>query len=139
MQRGYIRLYRKGLDHALFTRPLVWHFWNYCLLRANFKDREIDFKGHPLLIKRGSFMMSLKNASKETGLSVQNIRSSIRTLVRFKMIEKSTQEVTRQATIISIIKYDTYQKKNDAPNTLSNTVPTQCQHSANNRQEGKEC
>ena len=136
MERGYIRLFRKGLDHALFKKPLVWHFWNYCLLRANFKDREMDFRGRPFLIKRGSFMMSLGNASRDTGLTVQNIRSSIRTLVRFGMIKKSTQEVTKQATIISIIKYDTYQKKNNEANKTTNKVPTKCQQSANNRQEG---
>jgi hypothetical protein len=47
------------------------------------------------------------------------------------MIEKSTQKLTQQATIISICKYDQYQAKDDEINTQNNTVPTQCQHSAN--------
>jgi hypothetical protein len=76
-------------------------------------------------------MMSLKNASRETGLTIQNIRSALKILENFKMIKKSTQEVTKQATIISICKYGDYQKKNESANTLANTVPTQSQHSPN--------
>jgi len=131
MHRGYIRLYRKGLEHPLFTKPLVWHFWNYCLLRANHKSVEVCFKNKPFMMKRGSFMMSLSNASDSTGLTIQNIRSSIKILENFKMIKKSTQEVTKQATIISVCNYETYQQKKNTSNTEANKDLTKSQHSAN--------
>jgi uncharacterized phage protein (TIGR02220 family) len=131
MHRGYIRLYRKGVDHPLFKKPLVWHFWSYCLLRANYKDREILFKNKPFILKRGSFMMSLKNASRDTGLTIQNIRTALKTLENFGMVKKSTQSLTKQATIISVIKFDEYQKPASDANAETNTVLTQSQHSLN--------
>lgn len=131
MHRGYIKLYRKSVDHPLFTKPLVWHFWQYCLLRANHKDRETAFNNKPIVMKRGSFMMSLRNASRDTGLSVQNIRSAIKTLENFKMVEKSTQQLTQQATILTVCKYRCYQQRKEEANTASNTGLTQSQHSSN--------
>jgi len=34
MHRGYIKDWRKSLDHPLFKKPLIWHFWGYCLKKA---------------------------------------------------------------------------------------------------------
>lgn len=75
--------------------------------------------------------MSLNHAVDDTGLSKQNIRTAIKALVNFKMIEKSTQELTQQATVISICNYSLYQKNKSVANTVINTDPTQTQHSAN--------
>ncbi len=131
MHRGYVRDYRKGIEHPLFSRPLIWHFWVYCRLRANHKDTEIDFNGTLLMLKRGCFVMSIGSASKYTGLSVQNIRTCIKVLTSHKMIEKSTSQVTKQATIIKVIKFDTYQPLREDTNKASNKEPTRCQQGAN--------
>lgn len=133
MHRGYIKLYRKGTEHALFSKPLVWHFWQYCLLRANHKDRETIFNGKPLFIKKGSFIMSRKTASIATGLTEQNIRTAIKTLINFKMIQKSTNKLTKQATILSVCKYITYQKKTEASNQVNNQRLTSDQPATNQR------
>ena len=131
MHRGFVKDYRKGIDNPLFKKPLIWHFWGYCLKRANHKDVEIDFNGKPLLLKRGSFLMSLEKTSKETGLSKQNIRTAIKNLVNHKMIENLTQKVTQQATLINVINYGVYQDFTNQPNTATNKELTQSQHSAN--------
>lgn len=131
MHRGYVRDYRKGIENPLFKKPLVWHFWNYCRLRANHKDTVIDFNGKPFELKRGCFMMSLGNASKNTGLSLQNIRTAIKVLSFHKMIEKSTDELTKQATIIKVVKFDLYNPLKKESNKVGNKEPTQSQHSAN--------
>lgn len=131
MHRGYVRDYRKGIEHTLFSRPLIWHFWVYCRLRANHKSVEIDFNGSPLNIERGCFVMSIGNAVKDTGLSIQNIRTAIKILESHKMIEKSTSEVTKQATIIRVIKFDTYQQTKDEANRVSNEVLTMSQQGPN--------
>ncbi len=54
---------------------------------ANHKDKEIFFNGKPFLVKRGSFVMSLNTAKINTGLSVQNIRTAIKVLTNFKIVE----------------------------------------------------
>jgi len=131
MHRGYVKIYRKSIEHALFNKPLIWHFWQYCLLIANHKDREIYFNGKPFMVKRGSFIMSRKTAALATGLSEQNIRTSIKTLLLFKMIEKSTSKLTKQATILTICKYSEYQKKSEVTNQVTNQAPTKHQPSTN--------
>ena len=94
MKRGYVRIFRRCVENPLFKKPLVWHCFNYFLLRANHSDKEIDFNGSPVLIKRGSFITSLNHISEDTGLSVQNTRTAIKNLANHKMIEFSTQELT---------------------------------------------
>jgi hypothetical protein len=131
MHRGFVKDYRKGISNPLFSKPLIWHFWTYCRLRANFKDTVIDFNGKPFEVKRGSFIMSLKTASNETGLTAQNIRTAIKILVSHKMIEKSTKELTKQATVITVLNYDVYQQQEEETNKASNKVLTKCQQSPN--------
>lgn len=131
MHRGYVRDYRKGIEHPLFSRPLIWHFWVYCRLRANHKNTEIDFNGFPLRLERGCFVMSIGSASRDTGLSIQNIRTAIKILESHKMIKKSTSEVTKQATIINVIKFDTYQPLKKEGNKVSNEEPTRSQQGPN--------
>jgi len=121
MHRGYIKDYRKGIDNPLFKKPLVWHFWGYCLKRANHKNIEIDFNGKPLLLERGSFLISLNNASDETGLTIKNIRTAIKSLENHKMIEKTTKQVAKQATIINVINYGLYQGQEDQEGKASGT------------------
>lgn len=129
MHRGYVKDYRKGIEHPLFSKPLVWHFWNYCRLRANYKYNVIDFNGEPFEVERGSFIMSLKTASKDTGLTSQNIRTAIKKLVSHGMIEKSTKELTKQATLIKIVKYDIYQPLEEETNKGNDKVTTKLQQS----------
>lgn len=131
MHRGYVKIHRKSVDNPLYKKPLIWHFWMYCLIRANHEENILPFNNKPITIKKGSFIMSLNHAVDDTGLSKQNIRTAIKALVNFKMIEKTTQELTQQATMINICNYSIYQKKKKEANTVSNTSPTQSQHSAN--------
>jgi hypothetical protein len=74
----------------------------HCLLRANFKDN--NWRG--ITIKRGSFLTSIDTLSKETKLSISQIRTSIKKL-------KSTGEIASSSharhSVITIVKYDSYQ------------------------------
>lgn len=128
MHRGFVKLYRKSISNPLFSKPLVWHFWEYCLIRANHKGAEIDFNGKPLKLPRGSFVMSLRNSVKETGLTIRNIRTAIKILVNHEMIEKSTQETTQQATVITVCNYTVFQDFKNDSDTVHDTQATQTRH-----------
>jgi len=105
--------------------------WNYCRLRANHSDRTTDFNGKPFVVKRGSFITSIRKLSKKTGLSEQNIKTAIKTLVAHEMLAKSTQLLTQNATLITIVNYDFYNPRKEDTNTDSNTQPTHSQHTPN--------
>ena len=125
---GHIKLYRQMIDWEWFTDPKTAHFWVYLLLRANWRDGR--FRG--IEVKRGQLLMSLQDMAKETGLSVQNVRTAINRL-------KSTRQVTCQSTrygmLISIVKYDNFQILEDDTNTQTNTPSnnelTRNQHATN--------
>lgn len=93
----------------------------HCVLKANWKDSSFQ----EITVKRGSFITSLKKLSEETGLSIQNVRTSLKKLI-------STQELTQQNykkfTIITVKNYNLYQNTN----TINNTQLTQHQHVTNN-------
>lgn len=74
-------------------------------MRANFEDT--NWRG--IKIPCGSFITSLNTLSSETGLSIQNVRTSLEKLI-------STGELTSKTTnknrLISIVSYKNYQDSN---------------------------
>lgn len=102
----------KKFGHISVNRSILhWEWWEdintfrvfmYCLLKANHKD--VKYKG--MIIKRGSFITSYELLSKETTLTLRNVRTALKHL-------ELTHEVTciksRKGTIISIKNYDKYQ------------------------------
>ncbi|MEG1414892.1 MAG: hypothetical protein RSB32_06190 [Mucinivorans sp.] len=111
---GWIKIHRAILDWEWFDKPEMIKFFIYCLCKANFEDR----KWRGIEIKRGQFLTSLDNLSKETKLSTQAVRTCIARL-------KSTQELTHQSTntytIITVCNYDNYQQSENEINTPINT------------------
>jgi len=94
----------------------------HLLLKANWKGKEWRWE----FIERWSFITSYQKLSDETGLSLQQIRTSINKL-------KSTGEITylwqASNSLIKLNKYDEYQTSN----TLDNTLATNEQQTSNKR------
>lgn len=119
-QQGWIQLHRKFMDWEWYTDINTMKLFIHCLLKANHKKG--SWRGQE--IDRGEFLTSFSHLSKETGLSVQNIRTSIKNL-------ESTGEIKRTSTCkltkLTVCKYDTY--NNSAVN--DNKQVTSSQQSAN--------
>ena len=103
--QGFIVLHRKMLDWEWFTDINTSHLFMYCLLKANHENK----KWRGINIDRGSFVTSLEHISKDTGLSIQNIRTSLNKL---KSTNELTCKTTSQYSIISIKNYNLYQDYN---------------------------
>lgn len=121
MRSGWIKLHRKILNHWIYTEPLYFRAWVYCLLRANHEKKTVMIRGELIEIDRGEFVTSLNNFHKDTELSVQQIRTFFKLLQNDKMIRKNP---TRQATKITICKYDSYNDAQHSKQQTDNTVPT---------------
>ena len=121
---GWITLHRKFQDWEWYTAPNHAFLFVHLLLKANHKSGK--WRGHNY--KRGDVLTSLSKLSEETGLSKQNIRTILKNLANTG--EVNTLPNTK-LTHLSVCKYDTYQNKDDLPNTLPNTELTQSQHSPN--------
>lgn len=128
---SFIKIDRNIINWQWFKKPNHLIVWIYILVNANYQDG--FFQG--VEVKRGELAISYKNLAKNTGLSVQNVRTVIEHLI-------STGELTRRGhhdfTVLSVVNYDKYQHRQQAKQHPANTQPTCNQHATNNNQRNKE-
>lgn len=105
MSNGWVSIHRQILDWEWFTDVNTSHLFVYCLLKANHKDA----KWRGLSVSRGAFVTSYESLSHATGLSVQQVRTS---LDKLKSTGEVTSKSTNKNTIISITNYEIYQDSN---------------------------
>jgi hypothetical protein len=77
----------------------------HLLLKANYQDK----RWQGITIKRGSLATSLDSLSRESGLSIQNVRTCLDKLKKSKEV---TMKVTSKYRIITVLSYDSYQDDN---------------------------
>lgn len=135
MYRGYIKLWRKSLDKGWLKNSKLWWFWCWCLLKASHKEYDLIVGYQTVHLMPGDFVFGLHAASKETFLSVQEIRTSIDFL---KKDGNLTIKTTNKFSIISIVNWDIYQGEDFENNKQSNKPLTNKQQTTNNKQECKE-
>ena len=128
MNNGWIKLHRSILDWEWYDDVNVTRLFLHCLFRANHKDKK--YRGS--VVKRGTFLTGRDLLALETGLSVQQIRTS---LTKLKSTNELTIKSSRQGTVIEVVNYDKFQ---DATNTPTNEQPTSNQQVTSNKNEKKE-
>ena len=109
MTNGYVKLHRSLTKWEWYTDANTLRLFLHCLLMANHAD--VKFRG--TLIKRGSFQTSFQMLSAETGLSVQNIRTSLNKL---EVTGELTHQSTTKNSMITVNNYDEYQSDNKQTN-----------------------
>lgn len=105
-----------------YREPNILSLFIHILFLANWEDKQ----WHGNIIKRGSFITSVENLALETGLSIQQTRTILGKLEHTGEINKQT---TNKYTLITINKYDDYQK---VTSTSTNKQQT------NNKQPNKQ-
>lgn len=129
MKAGFILLYRQITEWEWYQNPNTFRVFLHCLLMANFADGR--FEGQD--IKRGQFVTSLPSLSKQTRLTIQQVRTALDHL-------KSTGEITDKAypkyRVITVVKYDEYQQDNRQNNsqTTGNQQASNRQSTGNQQQ-----
>lgn len=106
--------------------------WLHLLFKANYKN----MSWHRKIIKRGQLVTGREELARQTGLSVQQVRTCLDKLVECGCITKKT---TNKYTLITICKYSIYQ---DIPNEdnqqITNKQPTNNQQITTSKQRNKE-
>lgn len=128
MNQGWIKLHRQLLEWDWYddinTKVLFLHL----LLKANHKEKKYRGK----VIKVGQVMTGRKLLSLETGLTEQQIRTS---LSKLKSTNEITIESNAQGTIIQVVKYKEYQIPTKE---ITNEQPTSNQRVTTNKNDNKE-
>jgi len=116
-QQGWVKLHRQILEWEWFEDPNTFRLFMYLLLKANHKDRK--FKGQ--MVYQGQLLTGRDLLAKDTGLSVQKVRTALNNL-------KSTNEITIESsskgTIIQIVNYKKYQEQPTKQPTSNQQVTT---------------
>jgi uncharacterized phage protein (TIGR02220 family) len=102
---GYIKLYKKLTQWQWYKDGNTLRLFIDLLLDANYEDSKVGF----LEIKRGQCLTSIKRIHQNTGLTYQQIRTSLGKLEKSGEINKQT---TNRYSIITIKRYDDYQNVN---------------------------
>lgn len=132
-QSGYIPLWRDGWEEwDWFYDDITKKVYDYCYRRASYKNR--NYKGTEL--KKGSFVTSRKQISRELRISEQNVRTAIKHL---KSTNDLTVETSRKGMIITIENYDYLTNVNLLSNReITNSQPTLNQQVTTNNKDKKD-
>jgi len=99
---GWIKIHRKMLDWEWYDDSNTFRLFLHLLLKANHKPKK--YRG--VLINTGQVMTGLNLLSKQTGLSIQNIRTALGNL---ELTNEVTNKTSSKGSIIQIVKYKDYQ------------------------------
>ena len=102
---GYIKLYKKLVEWQWYKDSNTKSLFIDLLLDANYEDSKVGFE----VVKRGQCLTSLKRIHERTGLTYQEIRTSLSKLEKSQEINKQT---TNKYSIITINNYGCYQEIN---------------------------
>lgn len=112
MNAGFILLYRQITEWEWYQNPNTFRVFLHCLLKANFVDGR--FEG--VAVNRGQFVTSLPNLAKQTKLSIQQVRTA---LDHLKLTGEITDKAYPKFRVITVVKYDEYQRDNRQDNSQS--------------------
>lgn len=117
---GFIVLHRKLLEWGWYDDTNMVRLWVHLLLMANFREKS----WHGQIIKRGQFVTNREELARQTGLSVQEVRTCLDRLIECGCI---TKRATSKYTMITICKYGDYQDVPEKNNQqVTSKKPTQC-------------
>ena len=111
---GWISLYRKFMNWQWYKNSNVKAVFIHLLLCANHKEEMVGRR----IVHRGQLITSRYSLSEATGLSVQQIRTCLTKLESTNEIEITP---TNKYTVITILKYDYYQRNLEIESTNKST------------------
>lgn len=106
MKERWIKAYTSLLDWEFFFDPLILRTWIYLLMKANIKDMVLK---DGVTVKRGQFVTSLSELSRDLRMSVKQMR---RVLGALKTAGYVTSKWASKYSIITICEYNIYQSAN---------------------------
>jgi len=126
--KGFITLQRQILDWEWYDEANTFRVFLHLLLKANHKDNK--YRG--AIVKRGTLLTGLDVLSKETGLSMQQVRTC---LSRLKSTNEITIKTSSKGSVIQLVKYNNYQS---ATNKATNEQQTNNKPSTTNNNDNND-
>lgn len=116
MKRGYVKLYRKLLESAVFESAQLLQMWVACLLKASHKEHTMRIGLQNVTLKPGQFICGRHSLAEELGCSPSAARRRLQTLKADKRIDI---EANNKYTLVTVRNWRYYQSDDDAPDSNS--------------------
>ncbi len=132
MSNGWIKLHRKLMDWEWYNNSQMVHLFIHLMMKANHKP----MKWRGVLIRRGQILTGRESLSRDTGISIQKIRTCLK---RLEATNELTIKLTSRYSLITILNYKEYQQtglsinqqiNQDSNHQLTNNQPTSPEKSA---------
>lgn len=121
---GFVKIYRSITNCEFWGKPNAVVLFIYLIMAASLAPT--TFKGTKL--QRGQLVTTVSELSAKTGLTVQQVRTALKTL---KLTNTVTNKTSPQNSIITVINFDKYQ---NVTNTLTNHQQTANKRLTNEQQ-----
>ncbi|MCP4761494.1 MAG: hypothetical protein GY870_06910 [archaeon] len=128
MNNGWIKIHRKFKDWEWYDDLKTKHLFLHLLLSANHKKG----KWRGIKVEKGQLVTGLYSLKEQTGLSIQNVRTSLDKLKRTKEL---TIKSTNKYSIITLINWDKYQKEEKNQQANQQTTNKQLTTNKNEKNE----
>lgn len=115
---GWVKIHRKLRDNPIYSNSVAVHCWIECLLRASHEDEGFFLSRRKVILKPGEFIMGREEFGKKIGVSGS---TAWYWLNQFKVDSMIDIKTTNKGSVVSIKKWNTYQK---ADNKLDNRKTT---------------
>lgn len=129
MNRGYIKLWRKIEDSAVFQNEGLLKVFLWCLLRANHKDAFVQVRTgrgfSEVKLLPGTFLFGRESAAKELHMSPSTVWKRI---LKLKKLDFLNIESNSHYSIIHIINWIVYQASSENSNSESDRQVTGKEH-----------
>ena len=116
MTDGWVKLWRKSIESAVFADPGLWHLWTYCLMKANHAPGWVAVHGlaEPVRVDRGQFITGRFALHKECYPRRRKKNPSSKTLWRWLLILKNMRnlalETSSRFSMVTVCNYAAYQR-----------------------------
>lgn len=128
---GYVKLHRQVLDSGIWRNINDWRLAETILLMAHFRPGTHTLRsGEQVPVGRGELVATLTDLERGSGLSRQNVRTSLDHLERADFL---TREVTHAFQRISVVNFERFQGNGEASNTQANTDLTRLPYKKNGK------
>jgi hypothetical protein len=121
--QGWIKIHRQLLEWEWYDDINVTRLFLHILLKANHKSK--NYKGE--IVKVGEHLTSRDILSKETGLTIRQVRTA---LTKLKTTNELTIKSSSQGTKIQVVNYEKYQV---TTNELTTKRPATDQQTTTNK------
>ena len=135
MTEGWIKLHRKVLDNPIVTKDND-HLavWIWLLLNASHREHPAVFNGEKITLMPGQLITGRKKLAEECRISESKAN---RIISEFKSEQQIEQQTNRHGSLISILRWDEYQKSEQQNGQLMNNQWTTNEQPVNTKQECK--